>query len=40
MTGFVLCVVVHNVGTLTSNIEPDDVDLYSKAAKSVSKVCL
>ena len=36
----VLLLVMSSVGVLTSHVEPDDVDLYSKAEGSVSKVHL
>ena len=35
----VLCLVTYNIGTLTSHIEPEDVDLHSKAEATVSQVC-
>ena len=35
----VLCLVTYNIGTLTSHIEPEDVDLHSKAKATVSQVC-
>jgi len=31
---------MHNVGAVTSSIEPADVDLFNKAEGSVGEVCL
>jgi len=38
-SGVLCCVDMRNVGALASCIEPDDVDLHSKAEASVDKVC-
>lgn len=39
VSAFMLCVGSSNVDALASHIEPEDVELHSKAEKSANTVC-